>query len=133
MRIAAFILVMALVLVACSGEDTRPAPADGTLAETPTGNAVNGNVVEIAMTAKNWEFEPNVIRVKKGDIVRISVTSEDVAHGVGIEGYTQFVKLEAGETAVLEFTADKAGTFRFYCNVPCGQGHREMTGQLIVE
>lgn len=85
------------------------------------------------MQARNWEFEPSEVRVKKGDRVKITVTSEDVAHGIGIEGYDASVKLGAGETATLEFVADKSGEFRMYCNVFCGEGHRQMTAQLIVE
>ena len=32
----------------------------------------------------------------------------------------------------VEFTADKAGTFNFYCNNYCGQGHPDMSGVLVV-
>jgi cytochrome c oxidase subunit 2 len=92
-----------------------------------------GRTVQIDMIAKNWAFEPNEIRVKKGDHVKINVQSTDVAHGIGIEGYAESVKFDAGASAVLEFTADKVGEFRFYCNVFCGEGHRSMAGKLIVE
>ena len=37
-----------------------------------------------------------------------------------------------GETGV-EFTADKAGEFDFYCTVFCGDKHQEMKGKLIIK
>jgi cytochrome c oxidase subunit 2 len=40
--------------------------------------------------------------------------------------------IEPGSSKTVTFVADKAGTFKFFCNVPCGEGHREMTGQLVV-
>jgi heme/copper-type cytochrome/quinol oxidase subunit 2 len=30
------------------------------------------------------------------------------------------------------FVADKAGTFTWRCNIPCGAGHQHMTGKLVV-
>ena len=41
-------------------------------------------------------------------------------------------QINAGETDTIQFTADKAGTFEYYCNVG---NHREMgmVGKLIVE
>jgi len=37
------------------------------------------------MTAKKYEFCPNIIRVKKGDHVRLVIMALDGAHGFKIE------------------------------------------------
>ena len=37
------------------------------------------------------------------------------------------------KTTEIEFIADKKGTFTFSCSVPCGSGHLNMKGTLIVE
>ena len=42
-------------------------------------------------------------------------------------------KLEKGEERVIEFVAERPGTYRFKCSVFCGFGHRGMRGKLIVE
>lgn len=88
---------------------------------------------EFKMTAKNYDFDPNVITVKKGEKVRLQVTSTDRDHGIKIEGYDINQVVKKGQTATIEFTADKAGTFEFKCSVYCGMGHRRMKGKLVVE
>jgi cytochrome c oxidase subunit 2 len=98
-----------------------------------TGAAMSGKVVEINITAKQWEFVPSTITVKKGDTVRITATSVDVAHGLSIPEYGINQRLEPNVPVTVEFVADKSGTFGFRCSVMCGEGHRSMTGQLIVE
>jgi cytochrome c oxidase subunit II len=90
-------------------------------------------VREFTMTAKSYEFDPNVITVKKGDTVRLIVTAIDRVHGIKIDGYDINQELKKGDPATIEFTADKAGTFEFRCSVPCGVGHRKMKGKLVVE
>ena len=136
MRTIIAALFLALLALGCTAQQQttdNDIPAPPALPGSPQATEQPADVVEISMTARNWEFEPREIRVKQGQRVRITVTAEDVAHGVGIQGYTENVRLNAGETKTLEFTADKPGTFTYYCNVPCGTGHRDMRGTLYVE
>ncbi|MBI4457485.1 cupredoxin domain-containing protein [Candidatus Uhrbacteria bacterium] len=86
-----------------------------------------------AITASTWKFEPAELRVKQGDKVRLTVTSVDVNHGFALPDFNVNLKLTPGQTVGAEFTADKKGTFPFFCDVFCGQGHTGMRGQLIVE
>lgn len=90
-------------------------------------------VKEFTLTADNWTFTPSTISVKKGDTVRLKITSIDKEHGIAIPDFNINEKLPVGEEVVIEFVADKEGTFTFFCSVPCGEGHKEMTGQLVVE
>lgn len=90
-------------------------------------------VHEITMTARNFEFDPSVITVKKGEKVRLLITSADHDHGIEIKGYDINQVLKNGDITTIEFTADKAGTFPFRCSVPCGHGHGKMKGKLVVE
>ncbi len=92
-----------------------------------------GTRKEFIITAKQWAFSPNSITVKKGDTVVLKLTSADVAHGLSLPEFGVDAKVNPGETKTVEFVADKAGTFTFTCNVPCGAGHKAMTGTLIVE
>lgn|SRR5574340_879958 len=89
--------------------------------------------VEIKMTAVKYKFDPDVVRVKKGDHVRLIITAMDRDHGIKIDAFHIDKKLPKGEPVTVEFTADQAGTFPFKCSVFCGMGHRRMKGQLIVE
>ncbi len=97
--------------------------------EPPPSAPAEKEAVEIIMQAKLMEFLPNEIKVKKGDEVRLIITSQDVTHRFVMPGYDINKELERGEDVVIEFTADKEGTFAFYCDVP---GHEKMRGKLIV-
>ncbi|MGC9969772.1 MAG: cupredoxin domain-containing protein [Bryobacteraceae bacterium] len=87
----------------------------------------------IKMTAVKYRFTPDVIKVKKGDRVRLVVTALDRDHGFKLEAFQIDKKLPKGEPVAVEFTADRAGTFPFQCSQFCGLGHKKMKGQLVVE
>jgi cytochrome c oxidase subunit 2 len=88
--------------------------------------------VEVKITAKKFKFDPGRITVRKGDHVKLIVTSVDVDHGIGIREFGVDRNVKKGATEVIEFDADKEGKFTFFCSVFCGDGHPEMTGELIV-
>lgn len=97
------------------------------------GQAPSSGFHEFTMTAKNFEFDPSVITVKKGEKVRLIITTADHDHGFKLDAFDINQVLKKGETEIIEFTADKAGTFEFKCSVYCGKGHRKMKGKLVVE
>lgn len=87
---------------------------------------------EITMVARQWSFEPGTITVNQGDTVKLTINSVDVDHGFALPDFGVNERLSPGQTTNLEFVADKKGSFRFFCNVVCGQGHTSMSGLLIV-
>ncbi len=87
----------------------------------------------IKIIAKRWVFEPAEIKVKKGEKVRLKITSIDVAHGFSLPEFAVNEVLKPGKEATVEFVADKTGRFSFFCSVQCGSGHSDMQGMLIVE
>ncbi len=101
------------------------------LGNEPTSG--EAQVREIRIVARQWEFEPNVIRVKKGERVRLIVTSEDVVHGLAFPDYGINKEIAPGNEVVIEFVADKGGEFQGFCSVYCGEGHSSMRLTLIVE
>jgi|TARA_Y100000310_G_scaffold91480_1_gene88840 cytochrome c oxidase subunit 2 len=88
---------------------------------------------EFTMTAKKWDFSPSTITVNEGDKVILNVESIDVTHGIAIPDFGVSESLSPGNTVKIEFTADKKGSFSFFCNVFCGSGHGGMSGTLIVQ
>jgi len=83
--------------------------------------------------AKKFSFTPNIIRINKGDSVRIRLISEDVHHGLFLDGYGMKTSAYPGQDGSLKFTADKQGRFSFRCSVTCGEFHPYMVGYLVVE
>ena len=88
---------------------------------------------EFTVEGENYDFNPREIRVKKGDVVTIHFKDTDGFHDLRIEGYNVgSERIRANTESGFTFTADKAGTFAYYCSVG---SHRAqgMEGKLIVE
>lgn len=109
----------------------NPAQYIGKAQQPLSGEAKKG-IREIKVTAKKFEFLPDPIGVKQGEKVRLIISTLDVTHGLGIKEYKINRTIEKGKTEVIEFTADKAGSFVMSCTVYCGDGHSVMKGKLIV-
>jgi cytochrome c oxidase subunit II len=90
-------------------------------------------VHEIQVTLRKYEFSPGSLRVRKGEQVRLILAAVDHDHGFKLDDFDLNQKVLKGTTVVVEFTADKAGTFQFRCSSVCGLGHRGMKGTLVVE
>ena len=91
------------------------------------------NVQEFTLEAGSFYYKPNVIKVKQGDTVRVTIDSVDMMHDFVIDEFNAKTKIvRSGESGTVEFIADKAGSFEFYCSVG---NHRAqgMAGTLTVE
>jgi nitrous-oxide reductase len=98
---------------------------------------VSGNTVTIYSTLIRSHFDPEHVKVKKGQRVVWHLTNlertRDATHGFTLPGYGLSASLEPGETVTLEFVADKEGVYSFYCSEFCSALHLEMMGYLLVE
>lgn len=112
--------------------------------------ATSQDVRVIEITAKKYEYSNSPIHVKVGTRVQLKITATDHDHGFKIDNIpdgrssgdkTGLVftteqecwQLRKGETTVIEFLPQTAGTYTFRCCHTCGLGHRSMKGQLVVE
>jgi cytochrome c oxidase subunit 2 len=87
----------------------------------------------IAITAKRFEFVPSTITLKKGETVKLVVTSEDVTHGFFLRPLKIDTDLVPGETQQITVTPQSAGTFTAICHHFCGAGHGNMKLTVVVE
>ena len=69
--------------------------------------------------------------------------TDDMQHGFALAAYGLDLMINPGQdqpdgsiapvdTNIQPFTASTPGVFRFLCTVPCGPGHFEMVGSLVV-
>ncbi len=115
------------VAAAVSAPPFSPAPVSNTASS-------DSSVKEVHIKAYNFGFTQDPVTIKKGDHVKLIFTSTEGTHGVRIPDLGLSTKaFSEGEEQVLEFTATNVGTLNYFCNVPCGPGHREMQGQLVVQ
>lgn len=119
------------------GEDVDEAIVNGDMAGTEEA-ADTGSVKTFVLTGQNFRFSmggqdnPD-LKVKMGDRVRIEFTSQEGFHDWVVSEFNAATqRVNAGQSTSVEFTADKKGTFEYYCSVG---SHKQagMKGQLIVE
>ena len=93
------------------------------------------DVITLTMrTPEHGNLYPREIHVKQGDLVRLRITSEDVAHGLNFRDFdVKVFPIDAGKFKTVEFVADQVGTFKFVCNNRCSLLHSEVYGYLIVD
>ncbi len=118
-------------------ENTTP-PTNNAVMGEPSGASGAGkmqdpNAKRFTVTAKNFEFDTKEITVKKGDTVKVLLKNSEGFHDWVVDEFNaKTSQLQAGGEEEVTFTADKSGTFEYYCSV--GK-HRQMgmVGKLIVE
>ena len=125
--ILALYFILIVLVFGCTTKTTTSNPTSDA-----SGTLENG-VRIINVNAFRFDFEPNQITVNKGEKVKLIVTSTDVAHGFALPDYGINVPLPAGKQTAIEFTADKQGSFTFFCSIYCGSGHSSMKGTLAVK
>ena len=86
----------------------------------------------IHITAKNFQFNPDSITLKKGEPVVFEISSADREHGFNLRAFGVRTNVSPGKVSRVRFTPDKTGKFTFSCDVFCGDGHEDMTGTVVV-
>lgn len=125
--LATFVILAGFVLIGAScttKQTTSPEP-------TTTNSQVADRTINIS--GENYSFSLEEIKIKKGDRVKIVFTSKQDFHDLVIDEFNVATQqIRAGETSSIEFTADKVGSFEYYCSVG---NHRQlgMVGKLIAE
>ena len=98
------------------------------------GPASSGEIFLVARTVEHGGWSPARIVVKQGQTVRLRILAEDVTHGFQLLHFgVNAGAIKTGSTKVVEFTADRAGEFPFYCSVRCSPLHMALMGTLVVE
>lgn len=98
------------------------------------GPPESGEIFLVARTVEHGGWSPARLVVKQGQTVRLRILAEDVTHGFQLLHFGVNVgAIKTGTTKVVEFAADRAGEFPFYCSVRCSPLHMALMGTLVVE
>lgn len=107
-----------------------------------------GEAREVLITARQYAFEPHRIVVDAGDKLRLRLASQDVVHGLFLEGHDLEAEIRPGKLTFLarrpsagegfreveevEITTSRPGKYRYRCSISCGTLHPFMQGELVV-
>jgi uncharacterized cupredoxin-like copper-binding protein len=109
------------------------APSVAFAQDTVDRTEVTSGVVEITVQNDGFDFFPSEIRVTEGVTVRLNFENTGGQHDWVLDAFdaaTEVIRL--GQSETIEFVADRAGEYEFYCSVP-GHRARGMWGDFIVE
>lgn len=104
-------------------------------ASSSAGDTVQGadKVKEFTVMGSSLKFAPATLTVNKGDQVKITFKNNGGTHDFVIDEFSvKSDTLQSNEDTTVEFTADQAGSFEYYCSVA---NHRQMgmKGTLVVK
>jgi len=134
---AAVVIVAIVVTVANGGGDDDDQSAQTTTTKTATENphetlATNQDFDRIRIRDGKPVGGVANIKVKKGDQVRI-VVSSDARDDIHLHGYDIEKPVEPGQPAQFNFTANIEGIFEIESHVAEDAGRDPLMGQLTVE
>lgn len=87
----------------------------------------------IALSARKFSYSLPVITLKRGEPVIVELTAVDRIHGFNAPDLKLRADAIPGVVQRIRLVPDKTGTFVYFCDVFCGDGHEEMSGSIIVE
>ena len=121
-------LVTAVAVVCLVAVPATPAAPRAALAAM---RADQPRVIEVV--ARRFAWEPSEIQVTVGERVRLVLRTADGLHGIELKKFKIKKEIPRGnKPVVVDFTADEAGRFPFFCSEYCGDGHDDMKGVLVV-
>jgi cytochrome c oxidase subunit 2 len=98
-----------------------------------TSNSVTNSVQTIQIHAKRYQFEPSIVTLKRGETVKLLLTSEDRTHGFMVRPLGIDTDIEPGKITAITIRPEKAGTYTTICDHYCGLGHNGMKMKIVVE
>jgi cytochrome c oxidase subunit 2 len=112
--------LLGLTLLAC-----LPLGAAG--AATPSSTADR-----VEVTVSRQGFRPDRVTIRKGEPVRLSLTSSDGEHCFAVDAFRIEKRVVAGRPSVVELTPDRTGSFPMYDCLADPKNSETRAGTLIV-
>ncbi len=120
-------------------QDTTYVPNTATTPSSEVTTKIDANIVvgskdkEFTVVGTNFAFAPSIMKVNKGDTVKIIFKNSGGTHDLKIDEFNVATnKIASGASETITFVADKTGTFEYYCSIG---SHRAMgmKGTLTVQ
>ncbi len=105
----------------------------GSSIKSMTGKHISSSIEEINITSEQYMFSPMLVRLKKGKMVKLVLTTYDVQHGIFQPDLKLNLAAYPGKPAEAIITPDKTGEFTVACSLYCGSDHDKMKMSFIVE
>jgi cytochrome c oxidase subunit II len=111
--------LLGLALPACLDPGSARAASTGATAD------------RVEVTVSRQGFRPDRVTLRKGEPVRLSLTSSDGEHCFAVDAFRIEKRVVAGRPSVVDLTPDRTGTFPFY-DCLAEPGGETKAGTLVV-
>jgi len=111
-----------------SVEETEPDEVIEVVTDPEKNESLGGYTV----SASRSGYSPDVLTVVAGNIVRLTLRSEDGKYDLAIPAMSIYISAPEGEEKQTSFRVNQSGTFRFECQDFCPRGG-EIYGRFIVK
>jgi heme/copper-type cytochrome/quinol oxidase subunit 2 len=85
---------------------------------------------QLPVVASKAGFRPRVLNLRKGETVRLVLTTSDVEHCFAVDELRVEKRIVPGRATELDLTPDRAGSYRFYCCLEAG--NEKLHGRLSI-
>lgn len=85
---------------------------------------------EIPVVVSNGGFKPNLVKLRRGDTVRLALRTTDVEHCFALDALRVEKRVAPGKPTSVELTPDRTGEFPFYCCLE--PDNASLRGKLVV-
>jgi len=96
------------------------------------GAAASARPATVDLSVSANGFQPKVVNVRKGETVRLQLTSAGGEHCFALDAWRIEKRIRPGQATVVELVPDRAGTFPFYCCLESGAAAEREHGRLVV-
>ena len=86
----------------------------------------------VSIVASKEGFRPKVVNVRKGESLRLQLSSSDGEHCFALEAFRVEKRIQPGKTTSVDLVPDRTGTFPFYCCLESGAAADKEHGRLVV-
>lgn len=81
-------------------------------------DTAKSSVKEFTVTGQNFSFTPKEISINKGDTVKVTFKNAEGFHNFVIDEFNVKTNtIKGGSQEIVQFVADKTGSFQYYCSV----------------
>jgi heme/copper-type cytochrome/quinol oxidase subunit 2 len=106
------VLILIVIASGCSKQPSVPTPSG--IGPDGMSGTLTSDVRQVNIVASSATIKPEKVYVRKGDDVRLYVTSTDASHTFVIDRLNITGKLVPGKTVLIEFTPGGSGDYPYH-------------------
>jgi heme/copper-type cytochrome/quinol oxidase subunit 2 len=127
------VLALLCISLGLGSAAAKPRPAKSPQAKPASVASPVSKVKNITIVAIEGKLSPDIVRVRRGDLVRLTFKVKDGTYGVKIPALNVKGKATPERPVYVEFAATSEGEYEIRCTKFWGIKHWSENGKIVVE